>query len=187
LTNELLPDDDGGGYIRGGGGIIDTRRLFRVVVGSALVAGVALAAVVVVLTVKAVHDNSRIDSLKHHGVPVDVTVTDCLGILSGTGVTVTSFQCNGSFNLDGRSYKAVIAGSNINHAPGDVVKAVADPGHPTSIATVASLENAHSSWRGFIAPALTLVVLIVLIAAIMWWLRRKANARPPEGKAREAH
>jgi hypothetical protein len=187
LTNELLPDDGGGGYIRGGGGIVDTRRLFRVVVGSAMVALVALAAVVVALTIKAVHDNSRIDALRHHGVPVDVTVTNCLGILSGTGVTVTSFQCSGSFNLNGRSYNAVIAGSNLNHSPGDVVKAVADPRHPTSIATPTSLQNAHSSWRAFIAPAVTLVVLITLIAVILWWRRRKANARPPEGRAREAH
>jgi hypothetical protein len=180
-TNELDPGDDVGGYIRGGGGIVDTRRLFRAVVGSAIVACVALAAVAVLLMVTAVHDNSRIDSLKHHGVPVDVTVTDCLGILSGTGVTVTSFQCNGSFNLDGRSYKAVIAGSTVNHSPGDEVLAVADPRHPTSIATATSLENAHSSWRGFIAPAVTLFVLIALIVAIVWWLRRKAIARLPEG------
>jgi hypothetical protein len=186
VTNQAEVDDggDGGGYIRGGGGIVDPRRLFRVAVGSAIVALAALAVLVAVLTIKAVHDNSRIDSLRHRGVPVEVTVTNCLGILSGTGITVTSFQCNGSFNLDGRSYKAVITGSNVNHSPGDKVLAVADPRHPTSIATATSLENAHSSWRAYIAPGVTLLVLLALIAIVFWRIHRKAVARLPEGKAR---
>jgi hypothetical protein len=179
-TSQPDPDDGGGGYIRGGGGVIDTRRLFRVVVGSAVVALVAL---VVVLTIEAVHKNSRIDSLHHRGVPVDVTVTNCLGILSGTGITVTSFQCNGSFSLYGRSYNAVIAGSNVNHSPGDIVKAVADPKHPASVSTAAALVNAHSSWRAFIAPGVLFVVLVLLILGAFWWSRRASAQRPPDGDA----
>jgi hypothetical protein len=178
-TSELDPDGDGGGYIRGGGGVIDTRRLFRVVVGFTIVALVAL---VVVLTIEAAHKNSKIDSLRHRGVPVNVTVTNCLGILSGTGITVTSFQCNGSFNLDGRSYNAVIAGSNINHSPGDVVKAVADPQHPTSISTASSLVNAHSSWRAYAAPGVLFVVLVLLVLGAFWWSRRNSAQHPPDGE-----
>jgi len=170
----------GDGYIRGGGGVIDTRRLFRVVVGSAIV---ALAVLVVVLTIEAVHKNSRIDGLQHRGVPVDVTVTDCLGVLSGTGVTVAYFECSGSFDLDGRSYNAVIAGSHVNHAAGDVVKAVADPKHPTTISTVTSLANAHSSWRAFIGPGVLFLLLVLLIVGVFWWSRRNSAQRHPDGDA----
>jgi hypothetical protein len=176
----MQSDEAAAGYIRGGGGIVDTRRLFRVIVGSAIV---ALAVLVVVLTIEAVHKNSRIDSLQHRGVPVDVTVTSCFGILSGTGITVTSFQCSGSFDLAGRSYNAVIVGSNVNHAVGDVVKAVADPKHPTSISTPSSLVNAHSSWRAFIGPAVLFVPLVLLIAGAAWWSRRNSAQRPAEGDA----
>ena len=179
-TSELDPDDDGGGYIRGGGGVIDTRRLFRVVVGSAVVSLVVL---VVVLTIGAVHQNSRIDSLRHRGVPVDVTVTNCLGILSGTGITVTSFQCNGSFNLDGRSYNAVIAGSNVNHSPGDKVLAVADPKNPTTVSTAGWVATAHSSWRAFTAPGVLFVVLVLLVLGALSWSRRASAQRPPDGDA----
>ena len=42
----MQTDEAAAGYIRGGGGVIDTRRLFRVVVGSTIV---ALAVLVVVL------------------------------------------------------------------------------------------------------------------------------------------
>lgn len=179
-TSEIDPDDDGGGYIRGGGGVIDTRRLFRVVVGSAVVALVAL---VSVLTIGAVNSNSRIDSLRQRGVPVDATVTSCLGILSGTGITVTSFQCNGSFSLDGRSYNAVIAGSNVNHSPGDVVMAVADPKNPTTLSTAGWVATARSSWRPFIAPGILFVVLVSLVLGVLWWPRRASAQRPPDGDA----
>jgi hypothetical protein len=168
------------GYIRGGGGVIDTRRLFRIVVGSAIV---VLAVLVVVLTVDAVHQNSRIDGLKRRGVPVDVTVTSCFGVLSGTGITVASFQCSGSFDLAGRSYHAVIAGSNVNHAVGDVVKAIADPKHPTSISTPSSLVNAHTSGRPFIAPGILFLVLLVLVVGALWWSRRNSAQRPRDGDA----
>ena len=108
----MQSDEVAAGYIRGAGGVIDTRRLFRVIFGSAIV---SLAVVVVVLTIQAAHKTSQIDALRHRGIPVDVTVTSCLGILSGTGITITSFQCSGSFDVAGRSYAAVIGGSNINH------------------------------------------------------------------------
>lgn len=177
---EQRDDSAGEGYIRGGGGIVDTRRLFRITVGSAIV---TLAVLVIVLTIQAVHKNSRIEGLQRRGVPVDVTVTSCLGMLSGTGITVTSFQCSGSFILADRTYNAVIGGSNVNHAAGDVVKAVADPKHPTSISTASSLANAHPSWRAFIGPAVVFLLLVLLVVGALWWSRRNSAQRPPDGDA----
>jgi hypothetical protein len=177
---EQSDENVGDGYIRGGGGVIDTRRLFRVVAGSAIV---ALAVLVVVLTIETVHKNSRINGLQRRGVPVDVTVTSCLGVLSGTGVTVAYFECSGSFDLDGRSYNAVIAGSHANHSAGDVVKAVADPKHPTRISTVTALVNAHSSWRAFVGPGVLFLLLVLLIVGAFWWSRRNSAQRHPDGDA----
>jgi hypothetical protein len=176
---EQPTESAGEGYIRGGGGIVDTRGTVRVLVGACLV---TLAVFVVVLTIGAVHKNSRIDDLQRRGVPVDVTVTSCFGILSGTGITVTTFQCSGSFELAGRSYHAVIAGSDNNHAVGDIVKAVADPKHPTSISTASSLATAHSSWRAFLVPAVLFVVLVVLAAGALWWSRRNSAQRPHDAE-----
>ena len=177
---EQSDENVGDGYIRGGGGVIDTRRLFRVVVGSAIV---VLAVLVVVLTIEAVHKNSRIDGLQHRGVPVDVTVTGCLGQLSGTGITVTSFQCRGSFALGGRNYNAILVGSNINHPVGEVVKAVADPKHPTTLSTASSLVNAQSSWRAFIGPGVLFLVLVLLIVGVFWWSRHNSAQRSRDGDA----
>lgn len=184
MTSELDPDADGGSYIRGGGGIIDTRRAIRVVVSSCVV---GLAILVVVLAIEAVNKNSRINHLQQRGVPVDVTVTGCLGLASGTGITVTSYDCSGTFVLDGRSYTDVIVGTNVVHPIGETLKGVTDPRNPATLSTADSVATARSSWRAFIAPVVVLLVLIALIAGIVWWSRRKANARLPEGEAREAH
>jgi hypothetical protein len=176
----MQTDEAPGGYIRGGGGVVDPRRLFRVLIGLAI--GV-LAVLVVVLAIQAANKNSRIDGLQRRGVPVDVTVTSCLGILSGTGITVTSFQCSGSFNLAGHTYNALIAGSNANHQAGDVVKAVADPKHPTSVSLPSSLEKQQSSWRAFIGAGVLFVVLLLLVAGVWWWSRRNSAQRPREAEA----
>ncbi|HTC70632.1 MAG TPA: hypothetical protein VK662_13770 [Acidothermaceae bacterium] len=178
-TSDLDPGDGSGSYIRGGAGVVDTRRLFRVVGGLVIAVLVALLAA---LTVNAVHENSRIDSLRHRGIAVDVTVTNCLGVLSGTGVTVAYFQCSGSYDLGGRTYNGVIAGSHVNHAAGDVVEAVADPRHPTTISTATSLAKAHSSWRPFIAPGIVFVVLVLLILFGFWWSRRESAQRSSGGE-----
>lgn len=60
------------GYIRGGGVQLDNRRVVRVVVALCLV---GLTVLVVVLSLAAVHENSRSSTLQRRGVPVDVTVT----------------------------------------------------------------------------------------------------------------
>jgi hypothetical protein len=54
------------GYIRGGGGVqVDGRLVARVLVGCCLL---VLAALVVLLTVEALDENSRYGRLKTHGV-----------------------------------------------------------------------------------------------------------------------
>ena len=71
---------------------------------------------------------------------------------------------------------------DINHASGDVVKAVADPKHPGSVSTASSLVNAHSSWRPFIAPGILFVVLVLLILFAFWWSRRNSAQHSPGGE-----
>jgi hypothetical protein len=184
MTSQPDQGDGGGGYIRGGGGIIDTRRAVRVLVGSCLV---VLATLVVVLLIEAVNKNSRLDRLHSRGVPVNVTVTGCLGLASGTGITVTSYDCSGTFVLGGRSYTDVIVGTNVAHPIGETLKGVTDPKNPATLSTADSLAVSHSSWRAYTAPGVTLLVLVALIAIVVWRSRRNALARPPEGEARQAH
>jgi hypothetical protein len=160
------------GYIRGGGGVdIDRGRVARILVGLFVL---GLGALVVLLSLGAIDENARHDRLRRHGVPVDVTVTSCLGLASGTGITVAGYTCRGTFTLDGRDYKGVIRGSIELHQSGEVLPGVADPRDPTILATADSVASSHSSWRPFVTPGLLLVVLVVILVFAVWRFRRRA-------------
>ena len=155
--------DQGTDYIRGAGGVtLDSRRVLVVVVGSCLA---IVAAVAVALGIAAVEQNSRNTHLKQHGVAVDVSVTSCIGVLSGTGVTVASFDCRGTFTLAGRAYTDAIRGSTAPLATGAIVKGVTDPHNPSVLSTTQSVANAHPSWRAFILPV---VLLVIAVGGAAW-------------------
>jgi hypothetical protein len=165
--------DDGVAYIRGGAGMaVDTARAVRIVVSFGLV---ALAVLVILLTVSAFHQNSRLSRLAHHGVPVDVTVTTCLGISSGTGVTEYQFTCRGSFTLDGRTYNEVIGGTSALHQPGAVLQALTIPGDPALLSVTSAVVHRHNSKIVFITPVILLVVLVAGVVVFVWLLRRNRN------------
>jgi hypothetical protein len=180
---ELAPDvptatdDDAVGYIRGGGVQLDARRVVRVVVAVCLI---GLAALVVVLSLAAVHENSRHSTLQRRGVQVDVTVTGCLGLASGTGVTVYAYTCRGTFVLDGRSYNDVIGGLSDAHTAGQTLRGVADPRSPNTLSSAAAVARTQSPWKAFVAPAIVLLLLVSSGAVIAWRYRRpQRTARNP--------
>jgi hypothetical protein len=161
--------DDAVGYIRGGGVQLDARRVVRVAVTLCLI---GLAVLVVVLSLAAVHENARSSTLLRRGVPVEVTVTGCIGLASGTGITVYAYTCRGTFVLDGRSYNDVIGGLSDAHTAGDKVRGVTDPRSPNTLSSAAAVARTQTPWRAFIAPAIVLLLLVVSAALIAWRYRR---------------
>jgi hypothetical protein len=147
---------------------VDGRRVARALLYAF---AVGVAAVTVVLFAAAVHENSRITSLRRHGVPVEVTVTKCLGALGGSGSNAAGYSCRGTFVLDGRSYTETIPGNTLL-APGTMIQLVAVEGDPGIMATFQQAESEHASWGVFILPTVLLVVLASLITAIAVRIRR---------------
>lgn len=159
------------GYIRGGGGVEIGWR--RVVLFAALLCLVILAALVAVLTSEAIDKHARNSQLERHGVPVTIVVSRCLGLASGTGITVYAYQCDGTFALGGRNYTDVIGGTNAFHRPGDVIQGVTDPAHPANLATADFVARTHVGW-GSLRPPGVCLVLLVLGAVTLWRYRRWA-------------
>jgi len=163
------------GYIRGGGGLpSSSRHVLRVFLA---VCSAFLAALTVALIIGAAHENSRNHELQRHGVPVEVTVTSCLGTATGTGITVNGFTCHGSFVLNGQRYDDVIGGSSQLLARGSVLKGVADPQSPAVLSAAQAVRTSTASWRPFIRPAIPLAVLIAVAGFVLW--RRRARSRNP--------
>lgn len=163
------------GYIRGGKvGQVDRKRVSTTL--TALFA-IALLGLVIVLAAQAVTTNLRMRELRAHGTPVETTVTGCVGMASGTGITESGFSCRGTFRLDGLSHSATIRGTDQLYPPGATVAAVVDRLHPTILYLGSDPSRFHWSWRGFLAPAICLVSLLSLLAVLFWRRRRSPNSR----------
>ncbi|HET9076435.1 MAG TPA: hypothetical protein VFN68_05845 [Acidimicrobiales bacterium] len=158
------------GYIRGGGGIgVDGRRLLRVV---AVLAVCGMAALSIGLAVGAARDNSRRALQAHRGVPVPVTVTRCLGIGSGVGMSIEYWQCHGSYSLAGRSYEAVIGGNRSLLEHGQVVQAVAVPGRPDLLSV--RRPPGPQGWTAYLAAIAVGAAAVLGAVALVWaWSSRR--------------
>ena len=151
---------------------VDSRRVARGLIG---VCVVAVAAVTVVLFAAAVHKNVQITTLRQHGVPIEVTVSRCLGELSGSGSNAAGYSCRGTFVLNGQRHSGTIPGNTLL-APGTTVRMVTVESDPGLIATIHQAETGHTSWGVFILPAVLLVILATLVAAIAVRSRRDPDA-----------
>jgi len=80
-----------------------------------------LCVLTVALFVAAVNKDSAIVRLQQHGVPVEVTVTSCLGNLGGSGSNAASYTCSGTFSLDGHHQTDVIDGTTTFHRSGSTI------------------------------------------------------------------
>jgi hypothetical protein len=164
-----------GGYIRGGGGV-PTNAPHVLRVAFAVCFGL-LAALTIALAVGAVHENARHRELQQHGVAVQVTVTNCLGTATGTGITVNGFTCRGSFVWDGHRHVDVIGGSSELLRPGAVLTAVVDPQSTSVLSVAPAARMTTASWRPFIRPAIPFAVLLAA-AALGLWCRREGSRNP---------
>jgi hypothetical protein len=152
---------------------VDSRHVVRAAVGICLV---TLAIVVVVLFLAGANKNAQINRLRQHGVPVEVTVTDCLGQLGGSGSNAAGYQCRGSFTIDGRHYNEIIPGST--RLPlGTTVVAVIDPGDPALISTVGAVAGERASPRVFLLPIVLAGALALLVVAVVIRMGRNRRTR----------
>ncbi len=154
--------------LRGASVEVDPRHVIRVIVALCLT---GLAVAVVTLFVVGVDKNAEITGLRQQGIPVDVTVTRCTGLLGGSGSNGVGDSCYGTFVLAGKSYRSSIPGNTL-HGPGTTLRLVTIKGDPGLLATVHQLQTEHASWKVFILPTVLLALLTALVIAIAVRLRR---------------
>jgi hypothetical protein len=156
------PSEPDAAYIRGAAVVsLDGRRLQRRLIAVGLV---ALAVITLILTVDAARSALTIERLNSRGQAVQVIVTGCLGLASGTGITPVGYTCRGTFALHGRSYQAVIKGTSSQYAIGQTLTGIVDPRSPETLFTPQSLAAAPPPWQRFILPAALFGLLLVCSA-----------------------
>jgi hypothetical protein len=175
LTTEEPTTTERVSTLRGAGvGAVNARRVGTIVVGLSLV---ALTVLVVVFFVAGVHKNDQINDLRQHGVPVEVTVTGCTGLLGGSGSNGAGYACKGTFSVDSHRYDEAIPGNTL-YAPGTKLRAVTVPGDPELFSTARIVDSEHPSGSVFILPVILLAVLVLLVASLVL-IRRRAHTADP--------
>jgi hypothetical protein len=163
--------------LRGATVDVDTRRASQFVVG---VCVLALVVTGIVLLIAGVQKNAQSTSLREHGVPVDVTVTGCLGLMGGTGASPAGYSCQGTYTVGGRQYHQAIPGTATFHARGSTFEGVVVPSDPKLLSTADQVASQRASWRVFIVP-IVLILAGVLIGATVLWRRRSGDHRRSAG------
>ncbi len=154
--------------LRGAGVDIDARRARQAVV---VVCLVGLAVLTVVLFIAGAQKNAQQTSLGRHGVPVEVTVTNCLGLMGGSGSNLAGYACTGSYTVDGRHYTESIPGDSLLRT-GSTIPGLTVPGDPALLSTAKAVATQKPSWKVFIVPTVLLLVLVGLVAVLF---RRRAR------------
>ena len=128
---------------------VDTGRVVRVLVAVVLIGLIVLAG-----RPDGLGDQPELPpgKLRDQGVPVAMTVTGCLAISSGIGMSVEYWDCRGSYTLGGHRYNEVIGGSRAHLRDGEVVEAIAVPGHPALVSLSTSVSQRRSSFTPYVTP-----------------------------------
>ena len=144
--------------LRGAPVDVDVRRIARVTV-AACVAALVVASVA--LFWAGARHNSQVTALRRDGVPVAVTVTDCRGLMGGSGSNLVGYSCQGSFSLGGHRYGSDIPGQS-DHAPGTVLTEITLAHQPGLLATPSSVRSEQATWGAFWVPGALLLVALTL-------------------------
>jgi len=128
----------------------------------------------VILLVAGVHRNGQISDLRDHGVPVQATVTGCIGVLGGSGSNAAAYRCTGVYVRDGVSHRVTLPDS-APHATGSMVKLVSVPDDPGLVATPGTVLHDRATWTVFVVPVVLLLVAVVVAAG--WELARRRRAQ----------
>ena len=119
-----------------------------------------------------------------HGVPVDVTVTGCLGLMGGTGAQAAGYSCTGTYTLDGTQYHQSIPGPGLPCAGQHRPRGSPSRATPSCCRRPDQLARQHASWRVFVIPGLLLVSWsVVRVGLVVLRSRRRRHRRLPDGTA----
>ena len=111
-------------------------------------------------------DNARMERIKSHGIPVTVTVTNCVGNIGGSGSNAAGYSCHGHYRLDRVTYNEAI-GSMTNFAPADSsVRGVVDPSNHGTVELWSAAQNSKVSSTPYVTLTLLCLVLLFLSTAL---------------------
>jgi hypothetical protein len=135
---------------------------------------IALGVVTITLFVAGAEKNAQLSNLRQHGIPVEITVSSCLGQLGGSGSNAAGYACHGTFTFEGHRYLVSVPG-NVLRYPGTKVHGVTVARDPHLISTASEVARDAPSPRVFILPSVLLALLVLGVVAFAVRWRRSRN------------
>lgn len=144
------------------------------VVGLIVLLLVALSLVVSFFS--AANDNARIARMKSHGIPVMVSVTNCVGQIGGSGSNNAGFVCQGTYRVRGTKYHESIGSMTTFATFGTLVHAVADPAKPSTIVLATALDRSTASDGAYLVPSVLSMMFVAVVVVVVRRRRRPSKA-----------
>jgi hypothetical protein len=171
-TQETPPSHERIASLRGAQAASVGRRFWL----RAATVGLVLFAIAIALSfASTLNDHARLDRMKSHGVPVSVTISNCVGNMGGSGSNVAGYVCRGTYALEGVKYNEIVSSMTTFASPGARVQAIADPSQHGYVALASAIKNASSSSAAFAVLIILVVVFVVLVALLFRMWRRAAS------------
>ncbi|MCU1364018.1 MAG: hypothetical protein JWM55_1846 [Acidimicrobiaceae bacterium] len=146
---------------------------------AATVGLVAFAVALALSFASTLNDHARLDRMKAHGVPVVVTVSNCVGNMGGSGSSVAGYVCRGTYDLGGVTYHEIISSMTTFASRGSHVAAIADPSQRGYVALASAVKSATSA-AAFVVLIILTVALLILVALMIRIRRRvRSDDAPP--------
>lgn len=142
---------------------------------------IAFAMAITVSFISAAHDNSRIERLKTEGVPVVVTVTNCVGNIGGSGSNASGYTCRGAYRVKGVSYQETIGSKSTLSSVGSTVSGIADPERPSTVELASAVARSSPSPSAYVVAS---VLALLFVALTLLFLRRLHTSRGPTPRSR---
>ncbi|MGC1420026.1 MAG: hypothetical protein WA786_07905 [Acidimicrobiales bacterium] len=152
-------------------------RRFWLVAGALTLA--AFTAALVVGFVSVANDNARVERLKDHGLPVTVTVINCIGNVGGSGSNGAGYTCRGRYTVGSNAYRELIGSMTTFSASGTTVRAIADPAHHSSVVLASAVEASSASSGSFVVLGLLSLLLVALAGGLTRVARRSRSPGRP--------
>ncbi len=111
---------------------------------------VLFAVIHVMSFISATNDNARINLLRTHGIPVPVTVADCIGNIGSRGSKPAGYSFRGDHTVSGTTYHELIDSMTTFSAFGAAVSDVADPSQHSTVVLASTIRTSVASPRVYV-------------------------------------
>jgi hypothetical protein len=167
LDVSMAKDQDDSGprvaTLRGAGVDVDGRRVVRIAAALCVATLLVLSGV---LFADGVTKNNNVNQLRQHGVPVAVTIDQCIGQVSGSGSNIAGYSCQGTYTVDGVTRSVALPGNTL-YRTGETVKGVTATGNPSLFSMPSVLRGQHASGQVFVLPAVLFVLAVLLAGSLL--------------------